>query len=91
MGYYYRSFTKTANEKRQVESSKEVEHPIKIRSRRNVYRLNLVKGTKDKMPITSSLGSVICSRMGLKSWKNYRKKQWKMIKLTIQKTPRKTK
>ena len=81
MGYYYRSFIKTANEKRQVESSKEEEHPIKIRSRRNVYRLNLVKGTKDKMPITSSLGSVMCSRMGLKSWKNYRKKQWKMINL----------
>ena len=48
MGYYYRSFIKTANEKRQVESSKEEEHPIKIRSRRNVYRLNLVKGTKDR-------------------------------------------
>ena len=78
MGYYYRSFIKTANEKRQVESSKEVEHPIKIRSRRNVYRLNLIKGTKDKIPITSSLGSVMCSRMGLKSWKQYRKKQWKM-------------
>ena len=31
MGYYYRSFTKTANEKRQVESSKEEEHSIKIR------------------------------------------------------------
>ena len=82
MGFYYRSFTKTANEKRQVESSKEVEHPIKIRSRRNVYRLNLVKGTKDKMPITSSLGSVMCSRMGLKSWKQYRKTRWKMIKLS---------
>ena len=78
MGYYYRSFTKTANEKRQVESSKEEEHSIKIRSRRNVYRLNLIKGTKDKTPIASSLGSVMCSRMGLKSWKQYRNKQWKM-------------
>ena len=34
---------------------------------------------EDKIPITSSLGSVMCSRMGLKSWKNYRKTQWKMI------------
>lgn len=78
MGFYYRNFTKTANEKRQVEASKEEEYRIKIRSNRNVYRLNLVKGSKDKKPLTSDLGTVVHSRVGVRTWKNFRKTQWKM-------------
>ena len=77
MGYYYRSFIKTVNEKRQLESSRAEEYPIKTRSKRNVYRLNLVKGTKDKRPLTFDLGSVVCSRVGVRTWKNFRKNQWK--------------
>ena len=75
--YYYRSSTKTANEKRQVESCEGEEYPIKIRGRRRAYYLNLVKVKNDRRPLTSDMGTVLRSTVGMRSWKNYRKTRWK--------------
>ena len=62
----FREKVRTTNEKRWVQASIEEKHHIKIRSKRNLVRL-----PDDRDDIYSS-------RLGVRSWKNYRKKQWKM-------------
>ena len=62
----FREKVRTTNEKRWAQASIEEKHHIKIRSKRNL--INLPDDRDD----------IYSSRLGVRSWKNYRKTQWKM-------------
>lgn len=62
---YCRECIRTTNEKRWVQAWREESHPIKVRSKRNLVRL---PDDRDDL-----LPSCLIAR----SWKRYRKTQWK--------------
>ena len=62
----FRVKIQTTNEKRWVQASIGDKHRIKIRSKRNLARL------------PDARDDIYSSRLGIRTWKNYRKKQWKM-------------